>query len=135
VPAKDRLHDIVKHALNKDGWIIDQEQIYLSDNQRHIWVDLSARRGESESLILIEVKGFENAASQVDAFMAAIGQYAFYKAMLEFLAYSNPLYLAIPLLSYEGIFQAPAAQRAIDNLGIWLLVFDPITEDIVRWIH
>ena len=135
MPAKDRYHDTVKRALIKDGWTIVQEQIYLSDNQRHIWVDLSAHRGDSENSILIEVKGFENASSQVEMFMAAIGQYAFYTAMLEFLAYSYPLYLAIPLISYEGIFQAPAAQRAVENLGIWLMVFDPITEEVVRWIR
>src|SRR5471030_2067670 len=103
--AKDRHHDAVKRAHVKDGWTIESEQVYLSDNVRHVWVDLSISKNESETLILIEIKGFERIASPVDALMAALGQYAVYQAMLEHLAMNNALYLAIPIAAYEGIFQ------------------------------
>jgi hypothetical protein len=76
MPAKDRLHDTVKRALEKDGWLVVQEQVYLSDNYRHIWIDLSVRKGD-EALHLIEIKGFEHVASPVESIMAAAGQYAF----------------------------------------------------------
>ncbi len=111
-----------------------QEQVYLSDGQRHVWIDLSARRGENENLILIEIKGFET-TSQVDVLMAAVGQYAFYRAMLQYLEMSLPLYLAIPRPAYEGVFQSPAAQQVIRNLNMWLLVFEPTTEEIVEWVR
>jgi hypothetical protein len=135
MPAKDRYHDIVVRALIKDGWTIAQEQVYFSDNERHVWVDLSVQRADNESLILIEIKGFENVASEVDSLMAAIGQYAFYKAMLQYLQKTFPLYLAIPLNAYDRIFQTPAAQQAVKNVGIWVMVFNPATEEIVRWVR
>ncbi|SRR5258708_6970941 len=135
MPAKDHYHDTVKRALIKDGWIIVQEQVYFSDNQRHIWVDLSARRGDNETLILIEIKGFERIASPLDALMAALGQYAVYKGMLDYLELDYPLYLVVPIAAYEGIFQAPVAQQSVRNLGVLLLVFDPETEEIVSWLH
>ena len=135
MPARDRYHDTVKCALVKDGWTIVDEQVYLSDNVRHVWVDLSISRNESETLILIEIKGFERTASPVEALMAALGQYAVYQAMLEYLAMNNALYLAIPVAAYQGIFQAPVAQQSMKNLGVKLIVFDPETEEIVSWLH
>lgn len=30
MPAKDRYHDVVKRALIKDGWTIDNEQVTLT---------------------------------------------------------------------------------------------------------
>ena len=135
MPAKDHYHDTVKRALIKDGWIIVQEQVYLSDNYRHVWVDLSARRETEATLILIEIKGFEGFSSLLDALMSALGQYVVYKAMLDYLNLTEPLYLAIPRTAHEGIFQAPVAQQAIQNLGVRLLVFDPVSEEVVLWIH
>ncbi len=111
------------------------EQVYLSDNVRHIWVDLSIRRDESDSLILIEIKGFERTAAPLDALMAALGQYAVYKAMLEYLGMNNALYLTIPVAAHKGIFQAPVAQQSVKNLGVKLIIFDPVTEEIVSWLH
>jgi hypothetical protein len=134
VPAKDHYHDTVKRALVKDGWIIVQEQVYLSDNYRHVWVDLSARR-EGEALILIEIKGFERNPSQLDTLMSALGQYAVYKAMLDYLNLTVQLFLAIPKVAYDGIFQAPVAQQVIKNLGVRLLVFDPVAEEVVLWFR
>ncbi len=75
MPAKDHYHDVVKRALVKDGWTIAREQVYMSDKHRHIWIDLGVRRGNDETLVLIEIKGFESSASLLDALMSAIGQY------------------------------------------------------------
>jgi len=135
MPAKDHYHETVKRALVKNGWIIIQEQVYFSDNQRHIWVDLSARRNDNEALILIEIKGFEHIASPIEALMSALGQYAVYKALLDYLELSDPLYLAVPMVAYEGLFQTPVAKRSLRNLGVLLIVFNPETEEIVSWLH
>src|SRR5260370_33370510 len=116
MPAKDHYHDPVKRALIKNGWIIIQEQVYFSDNQRHIWVDLSDRRDDNEAPILVEIQGFARAASPIESLMSALGQYAVYKAMLDYLELGDPLYLAVPIAAYEGIFQAPVAQQSLRNL-------------------
>jgi hypothetical protein len=115
--------------------VIVQEQVYLSDSQRHIWVDLSARRGAAETLILIEIKGFEGHPSLVEALMSALGQYVVYKAMLDFLHLTEQLFLAIPSAAHDGIFQVPVAKQAIQNLGVRLLVFDPVAEEVILWTH
>jgi hypothetical protein len=133
MPAKDRHHDTVKRALIKDGWTITGEQIYLSDGARHVWIDLRAKRNDVETVILVEIKGFESNPSMVDAVMAAVGQYAFYQAMLQYLRRDERLILAVPLTAYDGIFQSPAAQQVVKNVGMQLLIFDPEAEEIVKW--
>ncbi len=133
MPAKDRYHELVKRAFVKAGWTIAREQVYMSDNHRHIWIDLGIRRENDETLILIEIKGFDPSASMLDALMSAIGQYVVYRAMLDFLELQQPLYLAIPTTTYDGIFQIPVAKQAIVDLGIRLVVFNPLTEEIVQW--
>jgi hypothetical protein len=38
MPVKDRYHDIVKRALIKEGWIIEDEQFTLTVEQRNLWI-------------------------------------------------------------------------------------------------
>ncbi|MCC7206416.1 MAG: hypothetical protein IT323_03870 [Anaerolineae bacterium] len=132
MPAKDAYHDIVIRALVKDGWTIVQEQVYLSDGQRHCWVDLSVRR-EKESLILIEIKGMDNVASSLVSLMSAVGQYVFYRAMLDYLELNYELFLAVPDAVYSTIIQSPAALRMVTSTQVHFLVFNPSREEVVAW--
>lgn len=40
MPAKDKYHDVVIRALQKDGWIINDEQYILITQKRLLWIDL-----------------------------------------------------------------------------------------------
>jgi XisH protein len=44
LPAKDRYHDTVKHALFKDGWTIVDEQVKVRIGRRRLWIDLRASK-------------------------------------------------------------------------------------------
>ena len=44
MPRKDLYHDIVVHALLKDGWIITDDPLTLSYGGRDVYVDLGAER-------------------------------------------------------------------------------------------
>lgn len=132
MPAKDAYHDTVVRALVKDGWSIIQEQVYLSDGRRHCWVDLSAQR-EPEAAILVEIKGMENAASPLVSLMSAVGQYVFYRAMLDYLELKHELFLAVPQVVYSEIIDSPAASRMIANVRVQFLVFDPLREEVMMW--
>jgi hypothetical protein len=62
MPAKDRYHDAVERALQKDGWTILREQVELIVPPRRLWIDLRAAEA-CTLVILVEVKGFEAARS------------------------------------------------------------------------
>jgi hypothetical protein len=81
VPAKDRHHDVVVRALQKDGWTILAEQIALSMPARRLWIDIRAQKEAQNALILVEVKGFHTMASPVAYLADAIGQCMLYQAI------------------------------------------------------
>jgi hypothetical protein len=134
MPAKDRYHDAVRRALEKDGWQIVAEQVYLSDGYRHVWVDLQAQRAESARTILVEAKTFGSSGALLEHFTAAVGQYMLYQAMLDVLQLTLPLYLALPAATYDMLSQSPAARQTLQNTRVALLVFTPDVEEIVQWI-
>jgi glucose-6-phosphate 1-dehydrogenase len=55
--------------------------------------------------------------------------------MLEVNEPNRLLYLAVPRETYQTFFQSRFAQTAIDRHQIKLIVYDPIMEEIVQWIH
>ena len=139
MPAKDRHHDTVVRCLIKAGWSIIKEQysVAVAENDdviRRLFIDIAAQ-SESEQVALIEVKSLEPSA--VHVFMELVGQYAVYRTALDFIGDTTPLYVAISVADYEIMIEQPLGQRVIrDRLRepIPFVVYDPIGEEIVRWI-
>lgn len=44
------------------------------------------------------------------------------------------LYLAVPLETYKTFFQSRFAQLAMERHQLKLIVYEPVTEEIVQWI-
>lgn len=88
---------------------------------------------QSESALLIEIKGFEQ-RSQVEALIEALGKYNLYTSVLKLNGIDEPLYLAIPETAYSGIMSETLGRQTIQDYGVKSLIFDPHAEEIVRWI-
>jgi len=61
--AKDKIHDAVKNALDKDGWAIKAEFLQIEYEELEIYADIVAERkpivAEKESAkIIVEVKPY-----------------------------------------------------------------------------
>ena len=134
MPAKDRYHDVVVRALQKDGWTIIAEQVALSMPARRLWIDIRAQKEAQNALILVEVKGFETLASAVAYLADAIGQCVLYQAILEYVGITDQLYMAVPAAAFEGILGEEIGRQAIRKAQIRVIVFDAQQEEIVRWI-
>ena len=134
MPAKDRYHDVVVRALQKDGWTIIAEQIAVSIPARRLWIDIRAQKEAQNALILVEVKGFETLASAVAYLADAIGQCVLYQAILEYVGITDPLYMAVPAAAFAGILGEEIGRQAIRKAQIRVIVFDAEQEEIVRWI-
>jgi hypothetical protein len=135
MPAKDRYHDVVVRALQKDGWTILKEQAELIVPPRRLWIDLRAAREAHTLIILVEVKGFEAVGSPVAYLSDAIGQCVVYNGSLDYLGIADALYLAVPTEAMTGILGEEVGRRAVQQAQIGVIVVDPIQEVIVRWIH
>jgi len=44
MPALDRYHETVRHALNKDGWTITDDPLTLELDERTLYADFGAER-------------------------------------------------------------------------------------------
>lgn len=64
----------------------------------------------------------------------ALGQFLNYCLLLEVQEPDRQLYLAVPLETYQTFFQSRFAQTTIQRYQVSLIVYDPLTEDIVTWI-
>jgi hypothetical protein len=62
MPAKDRYHEAVKHALEKDGWAITHDPYTLTFGIKDVYVDLGAGR------VLAAEKGSDKIAVEIKTF-------------------------------------------------------------------
>jgi hypothetical protein len=113
MPAKDLYHDNVKRALEKDGWTINAQQIFIKLPERRFWIDMEAELQRENRRIFVEVKSFKNVPSPVESLAASIGKYLIYRVALDRLSIATPLWLAIPQSAFRGIFSQPIGQAVI----------------------
>lgn len=136
--AKDLFHDAVKRGLEKDQWIITDDPLELELEEVTVKIDLGAERliaaERGEEKIAVEIKSFIS-TSAISDFHTALGQFLNYRIMLEVNEPERLLYLAVPLEAYQTFFQSRLAQMAIQRHQLKLIVYEPITEEIVQWIN
>jgi hypothetical protein len=136
--AKDFFHDAVKRGLQKDQWIITDDPLELELEEVTVKIDLGAERliaaERGEEKIAVEIKSFIS-TSAISDFHTALGQFLNYRIMLEVNEPERLLYLAVPLEAYQTFFQSRLAQIAIQRHQLKLIVYEPITEEIVQWIN
>jgi hypothetical protein len=133
VPAKDRYHDTVKRALEKDGWSIQYDQFTVILPERFLWIDIYAEKPSENIAVLIEIKGFTG-SSPIESLASAVGKYVLYRTALESTGIDVPLYLAIPISAFDSIFSETIGRGLVNALNIRLLVFRPEEEGILQWI-
>lgn len=92
---------------------------------------IAAERGEEK--IAVEIKSFIS-PSPVSDFHTALGQFLNYRIVLEVKEPERELYRAIPIDTYETFFQSRFAQMAMERYQLKLIVHNPVSEEIVRWI-
>lgn len=135
--AKDIYHDTVKHALQKDGWIVTHDPFPLQIGNKRLSADLGAERLISAEKgiqkIVVEVKSFVG-QSNVKDLEQALGQYVLYQQVLNEMGVERSLYLAVSQLTFNSVFTIELGQVLLKNKIVKLIVFDDESEAIVQWI-
>ncbi len=135
--AKDVFHNVVKTALQKDGWLITDDPLTIRvDAFTDLFIDLGAQKllaAEKEGQkIAVEIKTFLGQSAVTD-FHMAMGQFTNYRYALADSEPERVLYLAIPLNAYNEFFTRPFIQSVIQRGQVNLIVYDVENEEIVRW--
>ncbi|AQG82162.1 element excision factor XisH family protein [Spirosoma montaniterrae] len=135
--ARDIFHQVVREALEADGWLITHDPLILKLGGLRLEIDLAAEqvlaaeRGSEH--IAVEVKSFLS-KSKLSDFYQAKGQYDVYLIGLQEDRPSRKLFLAVDTDIYTSFFQKPLIQKIVADYSISLLVFDANSKRIVQWI-
>jgi len=136
--AKDFFHDTVKNALDKDGWIITDENLFIKIDKIEFYIDLAAERilvaEKAGQKIAVEVKSFIG-VSVVSEFHTALGQFLNYRSALRKKEPERILYLAVSFDVYDDFFRSSFIQEVIAEHQLRILVFDSQKEEVVLWVH
>ena len=135
--AKDRFHNTVKVALEKQGWQITADPYELNVDDVDFEVDLAAEQliaaTRENKKIAVEIKSFIS-SSHVSDFHTALGQFLNYRDALEIVEPDRVLYLAVRLPVYERFFQRRFIVAAIQRYQLRLVIYDVDNEVIAQWL-
>jgi hypothetical protein len=134
--AKDVFHNAVKNALQKEGWLITHDPMFISSGGVEMYIDLGAEEliaaEKDGQKIAVEIKTFLG-TSDIYEFNLALGQFLNYRLALEEKEPERTLYLAVPLDTYDTFFSLQFPQRAIQRHQLQLIIYKPESEVIARW--
>ncbi len=138
MPQTDAYHDSVRNALEKDGWTVTHDPFTIRLEDVKFYVDLAAEKvietNEETRKVAIEIKVF-GGLSFLNEFEKAVGQYLIYRQFLDELFPERILFLAVSAAVFEESFSLPSIQAVVARQEIKLLVFNPETEEITKWIE
>jgi XisH protein len=138
MPRKDKVHPIVRTALEKDGWLITHDPYFVKSFAADYEVDLGAEKllaaEKGTTKIAIEAKSFLK-ASFANEFHSVLGQYLNYAALISVQEPDRALYLAVSKVVFDNYFQQPATAFVVKTYKLKLLIFNPLTETITEWLE
>jgi hypothetical protein len=137
--AKDVFHEVVKKALQKDGWQITHDPLSISVGGVNLSIDLAAEKlitAEKEGeKIAVEIKSFLERSSAISEFHTALGQFINYRGALRRRQPNRVLYLAVPLTTYKTFFNLDFPRDMIEENQVKMIIYDVEHEVIAEWIN
>ena len=131
-------YSTAKSALTKAGWLIvaDPFKIRLPGLEKFddpaALQTFAAVNGERQ--IAVTVTAFLG-PSLLQDFHSATGRFLIYELALHTQAMPHELYLALPLDTYEQMFERKLVQLWIKGSGLKLMVFSVKNEEVKTWIN
>jgi len=137
--AKDVFHEVVKKALQKDGWQITHDPLSISVGGVNLSIDLAAEKliaAEKEGeKIAVEIKSFLERSSAISEFHTALGQFINYRGALRRRQPDRVLYLAVPLTTYKTFFNLDFPRDMVEENQVKMIIYDVEHEVIAEWIN
>ena len=135
---RDLFHDVVRQALEKDGWQITHDPLRFDVGDYKVAIDLGAESTiaaeRNNQKIAVEIKSFAS-DSTISEFHMAIGQFITYRFTLRLSEPDRELYLAIPSTTYQDFFQRPLVQEIWKEQSLKLLIYNTQPPSINQWIN
>ena len=134
--ARDKIHNAVKNALIKDGWMITHDPLRIEYADKHVEIDLGAERlfaaQKGSEKIAVEIKSFLG-RSKLHDFKELLGQYQIYLTLIGEVAPAYRLLVAVDEETFEFDFDHAIIQLLIRQQQIPFIVVDVESEEILSW--
>ncbi|MBD2200632.1 MULTISPECIES: XisH family protein [Calothrix] len=134
--ARDVFHEVVKIALQKDGWQITHDPLLFNVGGVKMSIDLPAEKliaaERDNEKIAVEVKSFLEKSSAISEFHTALGQFINYRGALRRRVPERMLYLAVPLTTYKTFFQLDFPKDMVEENRVKMIVYDVENEVIIE---
>jgi len=138
MPKLDIIHNAVKNALMKDGWLITDDPYIIQYRRTILYADLGAERPiaaeRNGQKLVVEVKSFVG-ASKIQDLKEALGQYDIYHYLLEEIAPERRLFVAVSKIVYRSFLSQDIAQLILKKHQLPIIVVDTELEEITQWIN
>jgi hypothetical protein len=135
--AKDRFHQVVRTALEKEGWQITADPYEINVDDVDFEIDLAAEQllaaTRENQKIAVEVKSFIGSSNTSD-FHTALGQFLNYRDALAIVEPDRILYLAVRNDIYDRFFQKRFILASVKRYDLKLVTYDVDQEAIAQWL-
>ena len=137
MPKKDIFHQSVINALQKDGWRITYDPLFVpTKGGINFFIDLGLEQmigaEKDGNQIAVEIKSFDE-ASPYYSFYEILGQFLMYKMALEEQVELWDLFIAISNLGFKKLDDAPIFKKAIKKFRLKFIIFEPLDQTIIEW--
>ncbi len=133
--AKDRFHQVVRIALEKEGWQITADPYEISIDEVDFEIDLASEKllaaTRENQKIAVEIKSFIG-SSNISDFHTALGQFLNYRNALAIVEPERQLYLAVRSKVYESFFQRRFVIATVKQYDIKLIVYN-VDQETIQW--
>jgi hypothetical protein len=134
---RDIHHQILRTALEREGWQVTDDPFFVKIGRKTAEIDLGAERiilaERPSEKIAVEVKSFVG-TSLITEFYKALGQFLMYQRALQNVEPDRILFLAVPQAAYDelstDIFDFPN----FEDLRHRLIIYQPSENTTLTWI-
>jgi hypothetical protein len=135
---KDYYHDLVRNALQNDGWLITNDPFTVPTPDMDFYIDLGAEKSiigaeRDGEQIAVEIKSLRGSTYYYDAYQA-LGQFLIYRLAMDKQKMLRDLYLAVPNIAFQELEKVSIFKDAWLHYHVHLLIFDEKEEKILQWI-
>ena len=135
--AKDKIHEIVKKAIENDGWLITHDPLIFQINNDFIAIDLGAEKmiiaERGNKKIAVEIKTFDQ-PSLIYEFHKVLGQYYNYETVLSVTDKQRELFIAIPDVIHNILLKNSIIKKSIERIKMKFIIVNLENSKIVEWI-
>jgi hypothetical protein len=137
MPKKDKFHETVKIALEKEQWNITNDPLFVpTKGGANFFIDLGAERiigaEKDGETIAVEIKSF-GGSSPMYTFYEILGQFLIYKMALREQAKLWDLFIAISDIGFKKLDDSPIFSKAMQEYQLKFVIINPTSQSVIEW--